>query len=176
METEKQTKAYLWDTKNPKIILTSRVTKTFFSYNMAKVLGLDAPENQYYIYLNCKLILELKGMKQLLTPEQIKDYEIKMREWNWAYSYCLNLRETIKKIKDADKQMQKKVDYLDSKLKKVSYRLDTVNNDLIEVFVKLLELTDLKHVQIRDIDVMKARMGWQKMGNNPEMDNRGQGY
>jgi len=162
--------------ENPKIILTSRVVKSFFSCNMAKVQGLDAPECQYYIYMNCKTMLELRRMKELLTREQIKDYDTKMREWNWAYGYCLNLRETIKQIKNTDKQMQNKIDILDSKLKKISYRLDTVNNDLIEVFLSLLEKTDLKHCNIRDFETMRARMGLLKMNNNPDMGNAGQGY
>lgn len=159
-----------------RIIVTSRVTKTFFSYNLAKVLGLDAPENQYYIYQDCMLILGNKSIKELLTTEQIRVYHEKISEYNDVYGYCLNVRENVKNIKDTDKQMQKKVDYWDFKLRKVSHNLATVNSNLIEVFVELLELIDLKHVAIKDIDVMKSRMGLLKMGNNPEMGNEGRGY
>lgn len=159
-----------------KIILTSRSTKAFYSFYMAKVLGLDAPESQYYIYCCCSLILGLDGITKLLTPEQIQDYETIIGKWVEIYKTCLIIRDDIKK--ETDKGNSKKIkDYL-KLLKFLNSKAPQIDGDLIKIFVRLSELTDLKNYPIRDIEVMRARMGIAKLTNMPEMSQNmgGMGY
>lgn len=157
-----------------KIITTSGMVKQFFAFYQAHVLGLDAPENQYYIYQICIMILKQKGIKDILTTEQIESYKKKLDFSSWAYYYCLNIRSAMKEIKNNDKEAQKKLKHLENSLMIFSYKYcDLLNDNLLGTYNDLIELTDLDNVGPKDFNILKARLGMLKMG---DQNNRGEGY
>jgi hypothetical protein len=145
------------------LIRTSEDQQQYLKWNLAKVLGGNAPEDLYYMTLILQFLVNCENISEKIGEEKKKAIMDNAMNFQGGYNYCMIFKNIIKSLTREGYNNKAVIDDMEKRIIEVSKYLPIINLKLAEDFVYVTQMTDLKRLGIPNIEIRDARNNQDKM-------------